>query len=168
MGGSRKMHDQNASRNFRISLTKRLITSCSHRANVGGPERVKILSIPTWVLVSPLTSPFLPLIFSGHRFGPNSCALHLRAFCFRLLPTNLLKPHRRFLAPLPKCSRSSWEQQPLAFGCPRKTGAEKAYVFMSYLYQFSSDHRFHRQRPGATPTSSESHGCGPTRQAMRT
>ena len=34
-----------------------------------------------------------------------------RLLLFRLLPTNLLKPHRRFLVPLPKCSRLVWEQR---------------------------------------------------------
>jgi antirestriction protein ArdC len=39
----------------------------------------------------------------------------VRPSAFPFLPRNPLKPHRRFLVPLPKCSRSDWEQRECAY-----------------------------------------------------
>jgi len=67
-----------------------------------------------------LTFPYIGLLQA------NSCVLQLRAFCF---PGSI--PHSIGFPPIKQ--PLALEAEALAFVCPRKNGAEKGDIFMSYL-----------------------------------
>ena len=85
-----------------------------------------LLSIARFLL-RPLRHPFFCHSFSWALLQANSCVRQLRGFCFpgSALHTIGFPPIKQPLA---------LDAEALAFGCPRKNGAEKGDIFMSYLY----------------------------------
>src|SRR5882724_1737587 len=76
--------------------------------------------------------PHIPFFRHSLSWAPlraNCCARQLYGFRF---PGSSLED----LGSLPECSRSLWEQRPLASGCPKKMGQEKGEKF-SCIYMLS-------------------------------
>jgi len=61
--------------------------------------------------------PFSAASFLGHRFGIIPAPGAIASSAFSVPPLTI--------GSLPECSRSSWEQYPLAFWCPKKMGQKK-------------------------------------------
>jgi hypothetical protein len=74
--------------------------------------------------------PFSAAHFFWALLQANSCVLQLRGFCF---PGSI--PHSIGFPPIKQ--PLALEAEALAFVCPRKNGAEKGDIFMSYLYRVS-------------------------------
>jgi single stranded DNA-binding protein len=77
-------------------------------------------------LPSSVGQPFSAAHFFRALLQANSCVLQLRAFCF---PGSI--PHSIGFPPIKQ--PLALEAEALAFVCPRKNGAEKGDIFMSYL-----------------------------------
>src|SRR6202790_5853747 len=82
--------------------------------------------------------------FLGHSFGIIPAPGVLASSACQVPPC-------KSFGSLPECSRSTWEQYPLALECPKKMGQK--WRFFSYVSQSRPINWLPRERPGEAPSA---------------